>query len=240
VTEQFWCPIPDCNRSESYGGQKRPFSRKDKLNSHVRNIHQAATGPHGSSAFHAACTSEAVDTIDLASFEGCANDSRSTAIIGLPSGPDSTESIYIHGHIGISGFTSVGELSSADGLACVNEITWIDEFTNVGGLSSVDGFASANELTGMDGFPRVNGLSGVNEFAGINEITGIDGFTNVGGLSSVDGFAGVDELIGMDRFTSDNEITGIAVPDVYDYDTIDIITSYDELGWLAGDSTFIQ
>lgn len=38
--KKFWCPYPDCDRSENYPGNARPFPRKDKLNSHITNIHQ--------------------------------------------------------------------------------------------------------------------------------------------------------------------------------------------------------
>ena len=178
----------------------------------MRKIHQAATGPPGCSTFDAA--SEAADTIDLTGFEGWPNDSRSTAVTGLPSGPDATESINVHGHIGTSGCTSVGEL-----------------------------FAGANNLTGMDGFTPVNGLlnvNDVNEFAEIEEVTTADGFTNVGGLPSIEGFIGVDEVTGMDRFASMNDVTGVAVPDVFDYNTVDTVTSYDAFGWFACDYMFIQ
>ena len=226
MAEQFWCPIPECKRSESYGGEKRPFPRSDKRNEHVRKIHQAVTVPYSSSTFNAACAFEAADTINPTGFEGCANDSCPTAVTGLHSGPDSTESVYIHGHNEPSGLTNVCGLSSGEVLAGVNGITWFDGFTNVGGLT------------------RINGLSNVNEFAGINEttgmdgITGMDGFIDVGGLSNIDGFAGVDELTGMDRFASIDEVTGVTVSDVYDYNAV--VTSYDTLGWLAGDSTFTQ
>jgi hypothetical protein len=35
---QFWCYVPSCARSAS--GNKKPFSREDKLASHIRNMHE--------------------------------------------------------------------------------------------------------------------------------------------------------------------------------------------------------
>ena len=48
-TKRFWCMISGCNRSEGFPDKKRPFPRKDKLDSHMRNIHYAALSPSVSS-----------------------------------------------------------------------------------------------------------------------------------------------------------------------------------------------
>lgn len=42
--------VSGCNRSKGFPGQNRPFLRKDKLDSHVRNIHPAAPSLSASSA----------------------------------------------------------------------------------------------------------------------------------------------------------------------------------------------
>ncbi|OAL52876.1 hypothetical protein IQ07DRAFT_584881 [Pyrenochaeta sp. DS3sAY3a] len=35
---QFWCHVPSCTRSANI--KKKPFSREDKLASHIRNMHE--------------------------------------------------------------------------------------------------------------------------------------------------------------------------------------------------------
>ncbi|EUC30607.1 hypothetical protein COCCADRAFT_103506 [Bipolaris zeicola 26-R-13] len=40
LTTSFWCPVSACNRSEGFPGRKPPFTRKDKLKSHMRIMHR--------------------------------------------------------------------------------------------------------------------------------------------------------------------------------------------------------
>lgn len=59
--QNFWCLKPDCKRSEGFSGKKSPFSRKDKLDSHVKNIHHV---PASSSISSAALAATAIDKGD--------------------------------------------------------------------------------------------------------------------------------------------------------------------------------
>jgi hypothetical protein len=40
LTTPFWCPVSSCSRSESFPHHRRPFPRKDKLDSHLKKVHR--------------------------------------------------------------------------------------------------------------------------------------------------------------------------------------------------------
>jgi hypothetical protein len=244
---------PGCDRSENYHGQKRPFSRKDKLNSHVRKIHQAATGPYGSSSFLAANTPNVVDASDLTGFEGYANDSCPMAVTGfssesnwLPGGPDSTGLTSVDELTSVDGLTNVNGFTSIDGLTNVNGFTSVDGLTSVEGLTSIDGLTSVNGFTIVDGLPNVNGFISIDGLTNVNGFTSVDGLTSIDRLTSVDGFTRIDGLTNVDRLTnvdgltSIDGLTSVAGTDVYGYTATGTFSTDDEFGWLAGDFMFSQ
>jgi len=44
MSKLFWCEIPGCNRGETFPGEKKPFTRKDKRDEHMRRPHRAPDG----------------------------------------------------------------------------------------------------------------------------------------------------------------------------------------------------
>jgi len=246
--KKFWCTAPGCNRSESYGGLKRPFPRKDKLNEHVRNIHKATARPNGASTFPVASIPIVVDTTYPAGLDGYANDSRLTAVSRFPG---ETNDVLGGRHstwlTGVDIPTGVEGLSSIDERVAVNEITSAGGFIGVGGLANGDNVTSTDELTSGHGLTtidefttNVGGRGSFDEFSYFNMSTSVEGFTSAAGLPSVESFSNVMELTDDIGLTNVESLTNVAVPGFYGYDAISTLIADDGLDWFAKDSTFTQ
>jgi hypothetical protein len=217
--------IPGCNRSEGFPGKQHPFSRKDKLDLHVKKIHSTASSLSVSSAGFTAAVPNVIDTssnvIDASGIAGinerASNSSLMTAYgFGEPSWlhdnsnsttfmnvdtpvatglPTSTNG-FIDGQVGIAGFIGITTSTTADdGLTGTNWPSFV-------GFADNTGF-SANGFTGADGF------TGMDESTGINGLTSTGGLTGAGWSTFADGFAGVDEFPSVDKITGTTEFAGV-------------------------------
>lgn len=226
-TKQFWCMVSGCTRSEGFPGEKRPFPRKDKLDSHVRNIHHAALSPSVSSAgFTAAIPNiggnvvdNVVDTNGIAGVNESANNSGLVAAHRLFDEPS-----WLRGNshstalIDIDTPVVTGLITSADSFIDVNGFTTVDRQVGFAGFTgitasttTVDALTGTNCFPFADGFADISGFSasgftGADGFIGINELTSADELTGAGWPtftdSSTDEFQNIDRIVGANWFTS--------------------------------------
>jgi hypothetical protein len=134
---QFWCTVAGCSRSETFLGHKRPFPRKDKLNSHVKTVHKAAIVSPTKSSNHLGTGSPAAGELDwldgFNSFTG------------------------IGGSTGVDGFASVGRLTSVSGFDNAHGFASVDGLPNIGGLNTIGGFPFVSGSTmPMDSLTRTS------------------------------------------------------------------------------------
>ena len=234
-TKQFWCTAPGCNRSESYAGVKRPFPRKDKLNDHVRKVHEATARPNGASTFPTAGIPIVVDTNYPGSLDGYANDSRLIAASGFPG-----ETNGVLGGPHPTSLTGVDMLTGVEGLSNIDERASVNGVTSAGGLIGVEELANGNRVTNINELTNGNGLTSLDELTGLDGFTATDGLTSVEGLTDVGGLGRFDEFTYLDGSTSVEGLTNVAVPGFYVYDAISTLIADDGLDWFAEDSTFTQ
>jgi len=226
--------VSGCTRSEGFPGEKRPFPRKDKRDSHVRKIHHAALSPSVSSTgFTAAIANvrdNVVDTNGIAGVNESANNSGSVAAHRLFDEPnwlhgnsDSTAPTDIDtplvtglvtsadGSIDVNGFTTVdGQVGFAGFTGITASTSTFDALTSTNCFSFTDGFADTSGFS-ASGFTGTNGYTGADGFIGINELTSADGlsadgFADTSGFSA-SGFTGTNGYTGADGFIGFNELT---------------------------------
>ncbi|KAF1962115.1 hypothetical protein CC80DRAFT_499541 [Byssothecium circinans] len=160
---QFWCTVAGCSRSEAFLGQKRPFPRKDKLNSHVKTVHKAIVSPTESSDYLGTGSPAAGGLDWLDGFNSFTDIGGSTSIDGFAS---------------FGGLTSVGGFDNAHGFASM------DGFPNIEGLNAVGGCPFVSEFNDAHGFVNSSRLTGDDEVdymdgsAGIEWLPGVDDFMN--------------------------------------------------------------
>ena len=205
--------VSGCTRSEGFPGEKRPFPRKDKRDSHVRKIHHAALSPSVSSTgFTAAIANvrdNVVDTNGIAGVNESANNSGSVAAHRLFDEPN-----WLHGNSDSTAPTDIdtplvtGLVTSADGSIDVNGFTTVDGQVGFAGFTGItaststfDALTSTNCFSFTDGFADTSGFS-ASGFTGTNGYTGADGFIGINELTSADGLAAdglsADGLTGAD------------------------------------------
>ena len=115
----FWCPVPGCIRSESFSGENRPFPRRDKLVSHMKNIHPTV----------------ALDTIGAPSVNRLAGVKE---ISDMDGSTNSNGSTNINGSTGVNEFINAAEV--ADGSLGINELGYGNDSTNATDSSDLDEF----------------------------------------------------------------------------------------------------
>jgi hypothetical protein len=204
---------PGCKRGESYSGQKKPFPIKDKLESHVRNVHQPTT-PESSNPFTAPSPS-VISTNSLNSFREQFNGSNSVIVNQVLTDPsllccvDSSAVLDVGRLTSVSGFGRITGDYTLDGSTIVEGITNADGLVGVNEFSNVEGLGSLTIGDVFDGTINTDGLSGVNgfadrEFSGISSVEGFNSVDRLSRISSFNVFNGsADERHSVDGFASD-------------------------------------
>ncbi|EUC46282.1 hypothetical protein COCMIDRAFT_36114 [Bipolaris oryzae ATCC 44560] len=148
LTKPLWCSIPNCNRSESFPRPKRPFSRKDKLTSHVRNMHYAAFDYSIMSVVQAGMgvgDSGNVGTEWVSGGSGVKTTNRSYGVGASSDLDDYTQSNDLADYV-----DPIGDCEPLD-LPSVSTTGWFND---------IDGVKGFDALTAADGIPEEQGISG--------------------------------------------------------------------------------
>jgi hypothetical protein len=197
--------IPGCERSENFPSGKPPFTRKDKLDAHMRNIHPAALSPPvpfaGLTAavpkFADNLVDNIVETNGITGINDTANNGGLMATYGFfgaldwhQNNPDFAATTAIDasfatssrtntdGHVDINGYGTMNGQVSFDGLEGITATA-----------TTADGFNGNDYVLFDEGFTDSNGFSA-------SSFTGVDMFTGTSGSP------GINELISVDDFTS--------------------------------------
>jgi len=225
----FWCTVEGCTRSEGFPSGK-PFPRKDKLDSHIRNIHHAAVFSPGPSC--AGLTTTIPDFADhvIANANDIASNSGepswfydnagfttlpaidTTVATGLLPGADglvdATGFPTVDGQVGVAGLTEItASITTADGLTGTNWFSFVDDgLTGTNGFSA-SGFTDADEYTRADGFNLTHGPIGFDQSAPADGITGA-GWPAFAHANN-DEFPGVDGIVGDNWFADSTWFAGV-------------------------------
>jgi len=181
VTKQFWCEVYGCSRSDSYSGQKRSFSRKDKRDEHMKRAHKAPRS--NEAAAFGIC-----QTIGLTGMGMSTDAAGYTWAAHLP-GPTT-----FHDAGGLIGVTDLAGRGGFAGFSGVNLSACSLGSTDMDGpsiFSPAAGIADTAEFAGFagsanDDSSELTRLIGIDGLPGVNESTGVDGVTGVNGFSGVD------------------------------------------------------
>jgi hypothetical protein len=215
--------IQGCNRSESYSGQKQPFSRKDKRNEHVRRVHKAPKrNGDGDLAYitrnDATSTPQTIEDTSMGPFTDTAWRSRAARLPELAPFHDAARLV------GVTDLTGPGEFAG---------FTGVDISTRPLGPTSLYGPSTFSDAASIAGA------------ADATAFTGFAGFANDSGSMAVTGFPSVDVsgwLSAGSEFTRltgvDGSIANEGVPDVGGYAAVGTFTTDDEFGWFTSVSTF--
>jgi hypothetical protein len=176
-TRKFWCIVSGCKRSKDVDGQNRPFTRKYRLDDHVRRIH------HGGTSF-AVVADAIVDQADISAIAGMNE--------GLATWWHPESDLLTSGFGDPNTFVDPNVVSFSDlnisGFGDPNIIGFSDP--NVGSFSdpTISGFGNPNVIGFID--PRVVSFGDLN-IGGFGDPTGGFGAINTGDFDGLTGVAGL-------------------------------------------------
>ncbi|EMD87742.1 hypothetical protein COCC4DRAFT_142674 [Bipolaris maydis ATCC 48331] len=171
----FWCPVPSCNRSSSFPRRKRPFSRKDKLDSHMRNMHHITFGDSMMAVVQAGL------------------DARGGGNAGAESGS------------GRSGFNTANRLHGVGAPSILDDQTLsngVADFVHpIAGHESLDpdSVSTADWFSGMDGVGGFNAFPSPDQMdaAGLDDLTAADGISDEQTISGEDMLSSGNRYVGL-------------------------------------------
>jgi hypothetical protein len=205
VTERFWCVIQGCNRSESYSGQKQPFSRKDKRNEHVRRVHTAAKrNGDGDLAYitrnDATSTPQTIEDTSMGPLTNIAWRSGAARqdAARLVGGTDLTVPGGFAGFTGVDISTCPLGLTSLYGPSTFSDAAGIAGAAHATAFTDFAGIANDSGSMAVTGFPSVHVSDWLCAGSEFTRLTGVDGSIDNEGVT-VGGYAAVN------TFTTDNE-----------------------------------
>jgi hypothetical protein len=232
MTEHFWCMIQGCNRSESYSGQKQPFSRRDKRNEHVRRVHKAAKRNYKAgegdlpyiTGKDATFTPQTIGDTSMGPFTDSAGHSRAARLTELAPFHDATRLVGVTdltGLGGFGGFTGVDISTRPLGpISLYSPPTFsgaagIADDTDTTVFAGLAGYANDSSSMAVTGFPSVDGsgwLTAGSDFTRLTDIDGsiaYEGVTDVGSSTAGGTFTTDDEFGWFPNFSMSNEFSGI-------------------------------
>ncbi|EMD65214.1 hypothetical protein COCSADRAFT_26152 [Bipolaris sorokiniana ND90Pr] len=144
----LWCPVPSCNRSSGFPRRKRPFSRKDKLDSHMKNIHHFTFGHSMMAGVQAGLDAAGSGDADAESGSGRSGFNTADGFYDVVAPSILDEHALSNG---LAGFVDpIGGYEPLD----------LDSVNNAGWFNGIDGVSSFNALSAADGIFDEQNISG--------------------------------------------------------------------------------